>query len=80
MVRKTAGSRLGERQMTMDIGGAPAPIGPGMRVEVRDHFEGGWAGGFEVVDELDGAMRLRRVSDGAEIPWWFGVGDLRAQQ
>lgn len=63
----------------MDVEEAGAGIAPGARVEVRNHFEGGWAKGFEVVDEHDGAVRLRRVSDGAELPQWFGPTDLRPQ-
>lgn len=53
-------------------------IAPGDRVEVRDHFEGDWARGFEVAALVDeDIVRVKRVSDGAVLPWMFGPGDLR---
>lgn len=41
---------------------------PGMKVEVRNRFDGAWVPGFEVVEVLDGAYRLVRLSDGEVLP------------
>ena len=46
---------------------------PGTPVEVRDRFEGRWAGGFEI-DGFDGARyTIRRLSDGSSP-----AGELRS--
>lgn len=51
---------------------------PGTPVEVRSTFDGAWVGGFEVVaTDEGGALRLRRMSDGEELPEPFAPDDVR---
>ena len=56
-------------------------IPPGTRVRVRSRFDGSWVGGFEVSrhdPQDDGGVqyRLRRVTDGAELPSAFQPRDV----
>jgi len=53
---------------------------PGTRVEVRTAFERSWARGFEVVTGADDGYRLRRLSDGAELPATFVADDVRRER
>ena len=48
-------------------------------VEVRTRFDGGWVGGFEVVERKDDAPRVkvRRRSDGRVLPDEFGPDEIR---
>jgi len=53
----------------------------GRRVAVRSRFDGSWCGGFELAaaaSQPDGstAFQLRRVSDGALLPAWFGADEV----
>jgi len=50
---------------------------PGTKVEVRRRFDAKWARGFEVVDDTADGYRLRRLSDGEEIPVRFAPDDVR---
>ena len=52
---------------------------PGMRVEVRRRFDQHWARGFEVVAVTESGYRLRRVSDGQELPTEFSYEDVRRE-
>lgn len=52
-------------------------LAPGVRVEVRNQFDGSWAGGFEIADEDPGGYRLRRTSDRVVLPSLFSPGDVR---
>lgn len=53
----------------------------GTRVEVRSSFDGSWVNGFEVVDtEDDGALRLRRLSDGEVLPATFPPDVVRRER
>jgi hypothetical protein len=53
----------------------------GTRVEVRSSFEGSWVSGFEVVaTDDDGQLRLRRVSDGEELPAPFAPDAVRRER
>lgn len=53
---------------------------PGMRVEVRSTLDGRWGRGFEVV-AIDGdACRIRRLSDGAELPGRFTLDQVRRER
>jgi hypothetical protein len=57
----------------------PAPtVRAGDLVEVRNRFDGAWAGGF-VVDavEADGRLRIRRLSDGRVLPATFALTGVR---
>ena len=52
----------------------------GTKVEVRTGFERAWARGFEVLDACETGYRLRRLSDGRELPATFQVDDVRREQ
>ena len=52
----------------------------GTPVEVRDRFEGRWAGGFEI-DGFDGEnYTIRRLSDGSVLPVSFTRDDVRRER
>jgi hypothetical protein len=53
---------------------------PGTRVEVRSRFDGHWSRGFEVVQVLNGAYKLRRLSDGSLLPVDFDAEDVRHEK
>ena len=53
---------------------------PGMRVEVRRRFDQHWARGFEVVEATDGGYRIKRLSDGVELPTVFTADDVRRER
>jgi hypothetical protein len=56
----------------------------GSRVLVRCRYDGHWASGFAVsaltVADNQTAVRVRRVSDGTEIPQPFDPHDVRAEE
>ena len=52
----------------------------GMRVEVRRRFDQHWARGFEIVSLTDSGYRLRRLSDGMELPTEFSPEDVRRER
>jgi hypothetical protein len=52
----------------------------GMRVEVRRRFDQHWARGFEVVSVTDSGYRVRRLSDGMELPTEFSPEDVRRER
>ena len=52
----------------------------GMRVEVRRRFDQHWARGFEVVAVTESGYRLRRLSDGIELPTEFAPEDVRRER
>lgn len=57
----------------------PVPsVQRGDHVEVRNRFDGGWAGGF-IVDavEPDGGLHIRRLSDGRVLPATFSRTGVR---
>ncbi len=47
------------------------------KVEVRNHYDGRWDEGFEVVEEHPSGVRLRRLSDGAVMPVEFPTDEVR---
>ncbi len=49
----------------------------GTPVQVRDRFEFAFRSGFEVSAATDAGYRLRRRSDGVELPIEFAVDDVR---
>lgn len=57
-----------------------ANLSPGTKVEVRTGFDRSWARGFEVLAAGDDGYRLRRLSDGTELPVAFAVTDVRREQ
>jgi len=50
---------------------------PGDQVEVRNRFDGRWARGFEITGVTARGLRVRRLSDGRELPEEFSVGEVR---
>jgi hypothetical protein len=57
-----------------------ARLSPGTKVEVRRRFDAKWARGFEVVEATIDGYRLRRLSDGEEIPVPFTDDDVRREK
>ncbi len=58
----------------------PQVLKPGMRVEVRNRFDGRWASGFEVAEVLPGTYRIVRLSDGEELPVAIDADDVRRER
>ena len=50
----------------------------GAPVEVRNRFDRRWARGFEVAVVTDTGVRVRRLSDGRELPDEFAIDEVRA--
>ena len=58
--------------------GRPETMEPGTAIEVRTHFDGRWAKGFEVIAVVDDeGYRVRRISDGRELPTVFAFDEIR---
>lgn len=54
---------------------------PGTAIEVRRKLDGQWARGFEIVDHAgDDGYRVRRLSDGQELPVPIRGDDVRVQR
>ncbi len=73
----------GERDTAPMMGLAEHPMTtdwllPGTEVEVRRRFDAAWARGFEVASADEDGYRLRRLSDGEELPTVFVADDVRA--
>ena len=47
-------------------------------VEVRNHYDGGWAEGFRVVEERPTGYRVQRLFDDAVLPEELPPEDVRA--
>ncbi len=58
----------------------PHLLEPGTRVNVRNRFEGSWSRGFEVIEATEGGYRIRRLSDGSELPGLFAEDDVRHER
>jgi hypothetical protein len=58
----------------------PAVLPPGTRVEVRKRFDNSWARGFEVVGDDGAGYRVRRLSDGSELPLAIPPDDVRVER
>jgi hypothetical protein len=56
------------------------PLRVGSRVEVRNRFDGSWSPGFEVSALVDDGYRIRRRSDGSELPAEFDADDVRRER
>jgi hypothetical protein len=52
----------------------------GDKVEVRRRLDDKWARGFEVLAVTGSGYRLRRLSDGVELPTTFAVTDVRKER
>jgi len=50
----------------------------GTEVNVRTQYLGSWTTGFVVVAQLEDGYRLRRLSDGSELPGEFARTDVRS--
>ena len=64
--------------MTIDEFGS-ARLPQGTPVQVRDRFEFAFRSGFEVSSATDVGYRLRRTSDGVELPADFAETDVRPE-
>ena len=51
----------------------------GTPVQVRDRFEFAFHSGFEVSSATEVGYRLRRRSDGVELPADFAIADVRPE-
>jgi hypothetical protein len=59
---------------------SPPPIALGARVQVFCRFDGEWVSGFAVTGYVDGdarSLRVKRLSDGCELPGRFALADVR---
>jgi len=54
-----------------------ARLEPGTAIEVRNRFDRRWAKGFEVSASDAEGYRVRRLSDGQELPTVFSTEDVR---
>jgi hypothetical protein len=72
--------KTGAMMETMDAAEHGDSLEAGMRVEVRRRFDQHWARGFEIVEATDGGYRVRRLSDGMELPSEFAAEDVRREQ
>jgi hypothetical protein len=52
----------------------------GTRVDVRSRYVGAWSHGFEVDEVVNGAYRIRRVSDGSVLPGVFEEEEIRPER
>jgi hypothetical protein len=57
-----------------------AQLGPGTEVEVRTHYLETWARGFEITSIEGDCARVRRRSDGVQLPVTIPVERLRQDQ
>ena len=55
-------------------------LAKGDKVEVRTRFDARWARGFEVAEADEEGVRVRRLSDGEELPVTFAPEDVRAER
>jgi hypothetical protein len=58
----------------------PSDLAPDTRVEVRSRFDHKWSVGFEVIAADDLGYRIRRLSDGAELPSSFTRDEIRRER
>jgi hypothetical protein len=69
----TAGGDPGTQVETPAEGAAM----PERAIEVRSHYVGVWASGFEIAETTPDGFRVRRQSDGALLPGVFPPEDVR---
>ncbi len=65
---------------TADLADGEPLLPPGTAVEVRTTLDSRWSRGFEVVSGTRAGYRLRRLSDGTELPGRFPVDDVRKER
>jgi hypothetical protein len=73
-------SRLLEPAVTPRSEPVDPILPPGTHVEVRNRLDGRWVRGFEVMRTDGGGYRLRRLSDGGELPVVFSDDDVRREK
>jgi len=56
---------------------SPVGLPRGTPVQVRDRFEFSFHSGFEVSQTTTAGYRLRRCSDGVELPVEFAASEIR---
>ena len=59
------------------VGGGPDLLPVGTPVMVRTRYLGSWAAGFVVAEVLEAGYRLRRVSDGSQVPQEYDFAAVR---
>jgi hypothetical protein len=59
------------------VGPLPAVLTSGTRVEVCNRFCRSWSRGFEVIEATRDGYRLRRCSDGYDLPGAFSRDEIR---
>jgi hypothetical protein len=74
-----AGAVRGENVDAVDAQDAQL-LPSGTRVEVRNRLVGDWSRGFEVIDATPDGYRLRRLSDGNELPLAMPHDDVRRER
>lgn len=57
-----------------------APLEVGTRVEVKSRFDGHWTRGFELSAVDQAGYRVRRLSDGSELPAVFAADEIRTER
>jgi hypothetical protein len=77
---RTALDDLNDMMSAVDPAARGESLEAGMRVEVRSRFDQRWARGFEVVRVTDSGYRLKRLSDGMELPTEFTPEDVRRER
>lgn len=86
-------SRVGDGAVSLPGPSAPAPdpsakapsgsidsFEPGTTVELRSSFDRHWTKGFEVIRLSSEGYRLRRLSDGEDLPGFFPPDDVRKER
>jgi hypothetical protein len=71
----------GPSSCTAPDGGRPdieAELPSGVRVEVRNRFDGAWVPGFQILAaQTSGGYVVRRISDRSVLPVTFAESELR---
>lgn len=52
----------------------------GTHVDVRSTLDQRWSSGFVVIEAGPAGYRLRRTSDGSELPGWVPVDQIRRER
>jgi hypothetical protein len=60
--------------------GARTPLAAGIKVDVRNRYQGTWVRGFEVAEVTDEGYRIRRLSDGSVLGELFSRDDVRRER
>lgn len=76
MPEETAGRRS---EPSGEVPSLDDSLRPGSSVEVRTRFDGQWVGGYELAGAGREGFKVRRRSDGYEIPRHFESDDVRLQ-